>query len=725
MPSYRYSRWDGSQENLFLHEDALVDQMSDELLAHGDATAALRNLLKRGLQTPDGKTRGLQDLLEQVRHRREETLAQYDLSSIMSEVMRRLESIRQHEAEGIERQALTAKALGSRGGMEPEGDHPQPSLGKEGGAENLDQDTMHRLLEDMKRRAAAGRKALSEVPWEHLGRAVEKLRGYEFTDAEAKRGFDELVEGLEEQAAETLFKGLSEGLTQMKPGEPQGVKEMLRDLNRMLQRRLEGGDPGFEDFKERYGGVFGDNPPRTLDGLLKQMRQRMSQTDSLLDNLNARQKQELQELVRAAFGDDELQRLAQQLMATLRAMDPMEARRREYPFNGQEEIGLSGALDMMNRLQHMDHAEQQLRQASQGGNMQGIDPRAIEEALGPEARRDVERLAQMEEVLEQVGYIHRRQNGQSGNHFELTPKGMRKIGQRALQEIFSLIKKDRAGSHTTGANGQGIEFVDATKPYQFGDPFLPNLQRTIMNAVIRGGDSPPRQRGHRTEDSTSRESEGPDSRPTPLVHLRAEDFEVYRTEHMAQSSTVLMLDLSLSMAMRGNFMATKKVALALDNLIRTSFPRDKLFIVGFSTYARQMKPEQLAYLQWDEFEPYTNIQHGLMLSQKLLGKIKGGTKQLIMISDGEPTAHMEGGQVFLQYPPSPQTIRQTLAEVKRCTQNGITINTFILDRNAYLVDFVEQMTRLNHGRVFYTTPERLGKYILVDYISAHRKRVVG
>ena len=205
------------------------------------------------------------------------------------------------------------------------------------------------------------------------------------------------------------------------------------------------------------------------------------------------------------------------------------------------------------------------------------------------------------------------------------------------------------------------------------------------------------------------------------VNMKAEDFEVYRPEQVSQASTVLMIDLSLSMAMRGNFVAAKKVALALDSLIRTKFPRDSLCIVGFSTYAREVKSEGLSSLNWDEFDPYTNIQHGLVWARKLLSRTPGGTKQIILISDGEPTAHMEGGQLFVQYPPSARTIRETLKEVKRCTHMGILINTFALDRNTYLVDFVDQMTRINRGRVFYTSPDRLGQYILVDYFSNRQR----
>jgi uncharacterized protein with von Willebrand factor type A (vWA) domain len=178
-----------------------------------------------------------------------------------------------------------------------------------------------------------------------------------------------------------------------------------------------------------------------------------------------------------------------------------------------------------------------------------------------------------------------------------------------------------------------------------------------------------------------------------------------------------MLDLSWSMALRGLFQAAKKVALALNNLISSQYARDSLYIVGFSAYARELKAEELPYVRWDESVLGTNMHHALMIAQKLLAKHTQGTRQIIMISDGEPTAHLENGRSYFAYPPSPITIRETLKEVKRCTQKRITINTFMLDRNYYLKEFVNQVAKINKGRVFYTTPDKLGEYILVDYVA--------
>ena len=681
MPhAFRYSRWDGRQDAFPLNEDALMDELSDQLLTNGDVTTALRNMLRRGMQNRGSNVKGLQDLMERLRDRRQQTLDRYDLSSALDKIKEKLESILQHEEQGIERQLDRARSL-----------RQQAERGQESG---LDPQTVQKLLDDLEKRASASRQSLKDVPRDDPAKAIEKLREYEFTDPTAKQEFDDLLKMLQQKVAESVMKDLSQFLKDMSPDQTQALKQMLRDMNQMLDQKLQGGTPDFQEFMDKYGQMFGPNPPKDLDELMEQMRQRMAQMRSLLDSLSQEQRQALQDLMSSAFSDPDLRREMARLGANMEALDPMSSLRHEYRFTGDEEVDLSDALDLMEQLQKMDRLESQLRNAQQGGNLTDIDADSMEEVLGEEARQALDQLSRLAKSLEDAGYIR-----QAGNRFELTPKGMRKIGQRALQEIFAYIKKDRLGTHQTDKSGQGVEYADNTKLYEFGDPFLPHLQRTIMNAIMR------------------------DSAGTP-VKVRPEDFEVYRTEQMAQAATVLMVDLSLSMAMRGNFMAAKKVALALDNLIRTQFPRDKLFIVGFSTYAREVKPEMLPYLSWDEFDPYTNIQHGLLVSQKLLSRVKGGTKQIIMISDGEPTAHMESGQVFLQYPPSPRTIRQTLAEVRRCTQQSITINTFMLDRNSYLIDFVEQLTRMNRGRLFYTTPERLGQYILVDYLSARKKKMV-
>jgi uncharacterized protein with von Willebrand factor type A (vWA) domain len=297
-------------------------------------------------------------------------------------------------------------------------------------------------------------------------------------------------------------------------------------------------------------------------------------------------------------------------------------------------------------------------------------------------------------MLEEAGLIEQKEG-----RLELTPKGLRAIGSNALRDLFSKLTKDTVGQHEVSRIGQGHERTYDTKPYEYGDPFQLDLHRTIRNALRRSGPGTP-------------------------VHLDPDDFEIERTEHLTRSATVLMLDLSLSMPMRDNFLPAKKVAMALHSLISSQFPRDYLGLVGFSETARVLTASQLPEVSWD-FVYGTNMQHGFVLARQLLSR-QTGTKQIIMITDGEPTAHVTAsGDVFFNYPPVHETVEATLREVMRCTREGIRINTFMLDATSYLKAFIEQLTEINRGRAFFTTPETLGDYVLVDFIEHKRQLARG
>jgi uncharacterized protein with von Willebrand factor type A (vWA) domain len=272
------------------------------------------------------------------------------------------------------------------------------------------------------------------------------------------------------------------------------------------------------------------------------------------------------------------------------------------------------------------------------------------------------------------------------------------IGQKALGEIYERLRKQSMGNHAIPEEGRFGERLDQSKPYEFGDPFHLHMPRTLRNAMDREGPGTP-------------------------VKLRPSDFEVYRSELITSTATAMLVDLSWSMALRGSFQAAKKVALALHQLITSQYPKDSFYIIGFAAYAKELKPHDLPYLQWDEYVLGTNMQHALLLAEKLLAKHSAGTKQIIMISDGEPTAHLENGHAQFAYPPTPETNRATLRAVRYCTTKNIAINTFMLDANYYLKAFMDRIAKINGGRVFYTSPEKLGEYILVDYVQHKRKRL--
>ena len=303
----------------------------------------------------------------------------------------------------------------------------------------------------------------------------------------------------------------------------------------------------------------------------------------------------------------------------------------------------------------------------------------MEEHLGEEARREMERLQAMIKQLEEAGYLRR-----NGDRLEMTARGMRKLAQNALREVFSEMKKDRLGRHEVFTRGDGGEYTGETRQYQFGDPFDLDMNRSLFNSVLRNGPGKP-------------------------LRMSAEDLEVHHTEHLTQTATVLLLDQSKSMGMFGYWGAAKKVAMALYWMTRSQFPRDYFYLVGFSDYAMEIKEEDLPEMTWNYWNSGTNMQHALMTARKLLSRQKTANRNVIMVTDGEPTTHLEGGQAYFSYPPSYRTIEETLKEVKRCTQDGITIITFMLEANYYLMDFIDQVTRVNNGRAFYSSPNQLGR----------------
>jgi|CXWL01.1.fsa_nt_gi uncharacterized protein with von Willebrand factor type A (vWA) domain len=733
MVAFRYSEWDGTQEIPPLNPDEVLEALTDDLMNFGDLQHAMRNLLQRGMGDQQNRLQGLRDLLQQLRQQRRNTLDKFNLSSVMDDIKKRLDELLGMERGTIDRrleetlgpqapnggdnsdgaQAPPPAQRGSpstqdgaagqpetggqqgapqSGGGQPGGGSQSPSGGAPQGAQSGgDNEQFAQMLKNI---ADRKKNFLSNLP-EDVAGAVKELQNYEFMDPEAQHKFTELMDMLKKAMTETFFKDMYNQIANMSPEEMARMKEMVKELNQMLSDRLAGNEPDFKGFMGKYGDLFGPNPPQTLDELVDRMQAQQAQMQNLLDSLPGDMRQQLQDLLADKVGDPDLQAELSELQMNLEFLSPMRDMRNQYPFRGDEEMDLNQAMGLMDQMQSMDDLERQLERTQYGGDIEDIDEEKLAKLLGDEAKETLDQLKKFLEVLEEAGYITKK-----GNSYELTPRGTRKIGQKALGEIYSGLKKDSFGKHAVKDSGRGGERTDDTKKYEFGDPFHLALDRTIMNSLQREGATVP-------------------------VRLTKDDFEVYRSEQLTQTATVMMVDLSWSMALRGSFQAAKKVALALNNLIRSQFNRDSLYIIGFSAYARELKAEELPYVRWDESVLGTNMHHALMLAQNLLAKHKSGTKQIIMISDGEPTAHLERGRSYFAYPPSPITIRETLKEVKRATQKGITINTFMLDRNYYLKEFVNQVAKINKGRVFYTTPDKLGQYILVDYVQNKRKDVRG
>ena len=705
---YGYSRWDGTQQVEGLDADEILKALSDDYMENGNLQQALKRLMQDGMRSDDGRrTMGLRELMERMREQRNQQLNRYNMASgVMDDLREKLEEIKQLERAGIQRrldgeqsdqqQAAQQPAKGAQG-QEDQQQSPgsQSQQGQEGqqgesGGENgsdLTPEQKRKMLEMIAKRK---QDYLDSLPADIPGQ-VKGLSEYDFMDDQAREKFKELMDSLQQQMMQQFFQGMQQSLQNMTPEDIARMREMIRDLNKMLRERQEGKEPDFDSFMQKHGEYFpGVN---SLDDLIEQMQQQMAAMQGIMDNLSSEQQEELQNLMEQLMGDDRIRVDLMELAQNLEAVAPMENMRTRFNFRGDESLPLNEAMRMMSRLQQMEGLEDQLSEARRMDNLEAIDSEKVKELLGDEEYQSVEQLKELMKMLEEAGYIQKR-----GNRWELTARGIRKIGQKALQDIFNKLKRDGFGRHVSPFRGVGGERTDESKVYQFGDPFLLDLEKTLMNALHRRGTGTP-------------------------VGLQKEDFEVYRTEFTTQSSTVLMIDMSLSMIYNGCQPAAKKVAVALESLIRSQFPRDNLYIVGFSRIAQEFKPNELIEMTTLDNQQGTNMAHGLMLSRQLLARHRGVNKQIIMITDGGPTVWYEDGEWLFNWPYNHMAEQQTLLEVQRCTREGITINTFMLEDDNWMIAFVNQMSQINHGRIFYVDKNNLGEYLLVDYLNSKRKIV--
>ncbi len=658
---FTYSRWDGTQKGFELDADTIFDGLTDDLLYHGDVNSALRRMMQEGFRDRNGeRLQGLREIMDRLRRERQERLDRSDLGGVYSEIADELNDIVDEERHAIDSARRDA----------------------EGSGDERRADTARQAAEDRNFR-------LDMLPDDLAGK-VRELQQYDFESADARQRFEDLLDKLRQQLMQQTVDQMSGAMQHMSPEDMQRMKDMLASLNEMLDRHQRGEDPRFEHFMEQFGDFFPENP-QTLDELLEIIAQRMAAMQAMLNSMSPEQRAQLQQLSDQLMEDMDLRWQMEQLGQNLRSMFPQIGWNRSYDFQGQDPMGFGQAMQTMQELGDLDQLENLLRNATSPGALAEADMDRVRDLMGDDAARSLERLAELAKMLEEAGLIQNKEG-----RLELTPKGMRKIGSNALRELFAKLTKDKMGQHQMDHHGQGHERTYETKQYEYGDPFNLDLERTIRNAIRRNGGGTP-------------------------VRLSPDDFEIERTEHMTKSATVLLLDLSMSMPMRDNFLPAKKVAMALHSLITSQFPRDYMGLVGFGEVARVLTAEQLPEVSWD-FAYGTNMQHAFMLSRQLLAR-QTGTKQIIMITDGEPTAHITAsGHPYFNYPPTQETVEATLREVVRCTKDDIRINTFMLDADRSLKSFVERLTAINRGRAFFTTPETLGDYVLVDFID-HKKKM--
>jgi uncharacterized protein with von Willebrand factor type A (vWA) domain len=711
--------WDGSQVP-FINpspEDVL-DGLTDHLLQAGDFNKALRTLMQRGMMNRQGQIMpGMQDILKQVRQTKEALLQRYNPDGILTDLQRQLDDIVARERQALQDQLAATRQRASQI------DDAAPDAAQQRANEE-------RAIQEMEEIVAERLATLDHLPPQDVGETIRRLTSYDFVDRQAKADFDALVQALQQQALESLFQMMKQRLQQLTPEDVQRLRQMIEDLNELLERQAigEAHDRDFQDFLERHRELFPDGTPNNLDEFLEQMARQMESMQSLLNSMSEDMRQALQELMQGQFDDAGMQQALAELMQHLQHVMEHHGLGNPFSFRGEESLSLQEALRLIERLQGLEALEDTLESVLWGGDPNQIDAQQVQQLMDDATAGQVQALKDMAERLEAQGYIRK-----TGDRMELTARGVRKIAQRAMMDIFSTLRRDQMGRHRLPRRGAGGERLGDTKPYAFGDAFDLDLPRTVMNAVMRTSDAPP-------------------------LQLMPQDFETYQTESTSRCATVMLLDMSGSMERLNRFTAAKRVALALDAMIRSQFPRDTLAIVGFYTYAQEIDLQDLPYLSPKPFgffpymysdmfhnpmgyldlqidatdaisgridvpQAFTNIQAGLMVAERLFARQHTPNKQIILITDGEPTAHIRDGKICLEYPPSQRTLLETLKEVKRCTRQGITINTFMLGQDYYMERFVDNLTSINRGRTFLTSPENIGDYILVDYLNHRRKKI--
>ncbi|MFI5352629.1 MAG: VWA domain-containing protein [Candidatus Binatales bacterium] len=474
-----------------------------------------------------------------------------------------------------------------------------------------------------------------------------------------------------------------------------GLEEFLEQVRQEMRQRYREFNlkDSLSEMEQRLEDLVG-RERQTLDGL-KGKKPGVEEKQRQIARMPRRLSESLRKLESYDFEDAEAKADFDSLLEEYENIRDLEnfRDRHGHLFHGPKSLSFEQAVELMREMERLKQLEQDLM----SGNFQTISMEDLKELLGQQAMQDFQNLRQVVMLLNDSGYL-----AQKGDHLQLSPKGVRRIGQLALRDIYQGLLKDRAGSHLTDHRGITEIRPEEIKPYHYGDPLNLDLVATLKHSLSR--------------------------KPGVPLQLSPDDFEVFENDYGSSSSTVLCLDMSWSMSWEGRFAAAKKVAMALETLIRSKFPRDFFSIVGFFTRAVELKLKDLPEASWNMGDPFTNLQDGLRLATDLLSRHPSRNQHIIVITDGQPTAYFLNKRLYCEWPLSfggisMRAAQETLKEVERVTRKGITINTFMLDDSPSLRAFVEKMTQINRGRALYTRPDHLGEYMLVDYLTRKRKRV--
>jgi len=663
---YRYGAWQGGPDPLAEPYDVAtaVDALGDSVLAGESTSEALRRLMRAGA----AGRRGLDALRDMIRERLRTARNRGAMDGTMRDVQQLLDEALQAEEQTLEYD-------------------PRPEA---------------RLAES----------ELASLPDDTAG-AVRALSDYQWVNASARQKYQELQDLLRREVLDSSFEKMRDAL-----GTPGGIdqerlREMISELTDLIQSHNRGEDTtaAFEHFMERHGDAFPDNPSNTaelIDGLARQAaaQQRM------LAGMSREQRMELANLISDTWDQmgvgDQIGALNDELR---RARPDLRWDRGSVP-DGAESLGLGDATAAVRDLADLEALSRALSQDYPGADLSDIDVQALENALGRNAVDDLEALRELESELEDQGWLNR-----SAGKLTLSPKAVRRMGSTALRRVFGRLSEGRRGQHDITATGPAGELTGSSRPWTFGDEQPIDVVETVRRAVLRtAGDRPDLCIG-----MADLEPDEPGARPKS-VPIAVDDIAVVETERRSSAAVALLVDLSYSMALRGTWPEAKSTALALNTLVSTKFPQDAIQIIGFASRAREISAADLADLDVDTLQG-TNLQHGLILARRFLARHRDSEPIIMIVTDGEPTAHLtENGRAVFYWPPLPETIALTMTEVTRCTRIGAQINVFALDPDPSLIEFVDTLARQAGGRLFQPDPARLGEYVVADYLDARRGR---
>ncbi|HEX9514858.1 MAG TPA: hypothetical protein VF940_01640 [Streptosporangiaceae bacterium] len=675
MTGYRYGQYLGGPDPLEPPYDVrgAVDALGESVLNGDDPASALRDLLRRGLSDH----RGLDDVLRQVRERQRELRRSGRLDGILEQARALLDT-----AIGQERAEL----------------FPDPS-------------------DDARLREAE----LDALPSDTAG-AIRQLSDYQWRSQAAAQTFEQLRELLRREVLDSQFRGIKEQMSESNAEGMRRVREMMAALTDMIEAdaRGEHTQEDFDAFMAEYGEFFPDSP-ENLEQLVDSLVRRMAAAQRLLNSLTDEQRDELSGLMAQAMEDAGLAQELARLAGALRARRPdidWDGQGSER-MTGRDPLGLGDATTALAELADLAELEDALRQDYPGARLDDIDEEAVRRALGRQAVDDMEALKEIERELQRQGYLTSNEG-----KLELTPKAVRRLGDTALRKVFAKLAEGGYGDHDQRDVGQAGELTGSTRPWRFGDEQAIDTAATVRNALLRGG-VPGLATGGGEDLRTgggAGAGGGGGSGIRTAVKLSVSDFEIGETERRASAAICLLVDLSYSMALRGTWSAAKQTALALYSLVRTRFPQDSLQVIGFSNYARELRESDLAGLGWDMVQG-TNLHHALVLAGRFLDRRPEHNPIVLIITDGEPTAHLRrDGSFWFDWPPSPETLELTMAEVDKMTRRRATLNVFMLADDERLISFVDEVARRNGGRVLRAMPDSLGEYVVSDFLRARRER---